>query len=788
MHFGSLSIALYSRLMLFGLGCAMVGSSGGLLADESSTSSETTFVEQQLRPFVTRYCVECHSGDEAAAGVPLDIYVDDEQVLRDRAVFDKVIENVQYQIMPPDDASEHPTPEDRQAFLGVLQDHLSIDCDGSLDPGRVTTRRLNRAEYNNTVRDLVGIDFQPADDFPSDDVGYGFDHIGDVLSMPPLLLEKYLDAADEVVARAIVTRDPNESLLVRYEAEQSMFRGGSSRNKARVLSSNGEITASFKFSHDADYLIRICAYGKQAGPDPARMAIRARDEELAKVDVPAEEDEPGVYEVRVTLPAGENAVAVAFLNDFYRPDDPDPDNRDRNLYVDWFEIEGPLDLPPAPLPESHTRIIFRQPADEADEQACAREVLSRLARRAFRRPVEPDEVERLLALYDLARSNDASFEEGLQIAVQAILVSPYFLFRVETGDTAHDDGVSRPLTQFELATRLSYFLWSSLPDDELFELAGQGRLRDADVLREQIARMLADDKSRALVENFAGQWLQIRNLDRVTPDAELFPAFDDGLRAAMREETLRFFDHILRADRSVLELLDADYTFVNARLAGHYGIEGVEGDEFRQVALADDRRGGVLTQAAILTITSNPTRTSPVKRGKWVLEQLLGSAPPPPPPNVPELEEGGEKLTGTLRQRMEQHRENVSCASCHERMDPLGFGLENFDAVGAWRDRDGEFEIDASGTLPSGQSFAGPAELRKVLVSKQDEFRRCLAEKMLIYALGRGLEYYDRCTVDQLVQTLADNGDRFGSMIVAIVESVPFQRVRSAPDPQETTE
>ena len=765
---------------------AMCGTPGLSGAEEQPKND---FVDLQLRPFVTRYCADCHSGDEAAAGVPLDIYEKGEHVLQNRGVFEKVLANLKFESMPPEEAAELPSPEDRKAFIRVLENHLtSIDCEGVLDPGRVTTRRLNRVEYNLTIRDLVGVDFQPADDFPSDDVGYGFDHIGDVLSMPPLLMEKYLNAADAIVARAIVTSNPHESVVTRYEAERDLFRGGSARNSVRALASNGEIRAKLPFVFAADYVVRVRAYGQQAGPDPVRMAIRVSGKDVLTVDVPATQAEPGTYEVRVSVPAGEHRVGVGFLNDYYRPDDPDPNQRDRNFYLDWIEVEGPLDLAPPPLPETHTRILFRQPASDDEQVDCAREIVERFASRAFRRPAEEAEVDRLMELYELARSDEASFEEALQIVVQAVLVSPHFLFRVELGDPAHDDGASRSLTSYELATRLSYFLWSSMPDEELFDLAAQDRLRDIDVLRSQVARLLGHEKSRALVENFAGQWLQIRNLERVTPDASLFPEFDEALREAMREETLCGFEHVMRENRSVLELLDSDYTFVNERLARHYGIEGISGDEFRRVVLADERRGGLLTQASVLTITSNPTRTSPVKRGKWVLEQLLGTSPPPPPPGVPELEEGGEKLTGTLRQRMEQHRENAGCASCHAPMDPLGFGLENFDAVGAWRDRDGEYEIDASGELPSGQRFAGPAELRKVLVSKQDEFRRCLAEKMLVYALGRGLEYYDRCTVDQLVETLVEHDDRFESLIVAIVESVPFQRVRSTPEQQETAE
>ena len=368
-----------------------------------------------------------------------------------------------------------------------------------------------------------------------------------------------------------------------------------------------------------------------------------------------------------------------------------------------------------------------------------------------------------------------------------MLVSPHFLFRVELDDLvrvepddrAHGDAPAQTINDFELATRLSYFLWNTMPDDELFALAEKTALRNPGELEKQVRRMLADAKSRALVDQFAAQWLHLRSLEIVSPNPKQFPAFDPDLRAAMRRETEECFAHVIREDRSVLELLDADYTFVNERLAAHYGIAGVSGEEFRQVSTAGTPRGGLLTQASILTVTSNPTRTSPVKRGRWVLEQLLGAPPPPPPPNVPELKENAVDSTASLRVRMEQHRANVSCAACHARMDPLGFGLENFDAIGAWRDKDGETPIDASGTLPSGDSFNGPIELKGVLRARAGQFRRCLAEKMLTYAIGRGVERYDRRAIAGITRAIEADGDKFSRLVLAIVESQPFQMRRA---------
>ena len=408
----------------------------------------------------------------------------------------------------------------------------------------------------------------------------------------------------------------------------------------------------------------------------------------------------------------------------------------------------------------------------------ARQILRTFADRAYRRPVRDDELNRLVRLVELARKNGDGFEAGLKLALEAVLVSPHFLFRVEL-DRRPGDRYVRLVGEFELASRLSYFLWSSMPDDELFRLARAKRLREPGVLEAQVKRMLQSPRSRALVDNFAGQWLQLRNLKGFTPDPARFPGFDEPLRSAMLQETELFFEHVVREDRSVLEFLDANYTFVNERLARHYGIPGVTGDRFRRVDLTGTPRGGILTHASILTVTSNPTRTSPVKRGKWILENILGTPPPPPPPGVQELKEDKEVvLSGTLRQRMEQHRADPGCASCHQRMDPLGFGFENFDAVGAWRDREGKHAIDPSGVLPGGQSFKGPAELRALLRKKEDAFARCLADKMLTYALGRGTERSDRCFIDAIARNLARHGYKFSGLVLEVVKSDPFQKRR----------
>ncbi len=517
------------------------------------------------------------------------------------------------------------------------------------------------------------------------------------------------------------------------------------------------------------------AFGEQAGPDPARLEFRLDGHPVKVVDVGAEEAHPKVYEVRVQLPPGQKRVSAAFINDYYNPDAPNPENRDRNLIVDYVEIIGPIES--KPVPESYRRIFIRQPTPQTENDT-AREIIGSFARRAYRRPVTAAEVDRLFGIFKMVRVDGGRFESGIKLALQAVLVSPNFLFRGEFQPQPDNPQAVHAVNDYALATRLSYFLWSSMPDDELFAQAAKGTLRQN--LEHEVKRMLEDPKAHSLVENFADQWLQIRNLAMMTPDKEAFPEFDEDLRSAMGGETERFFEFIMKQNRSVLEFIDADYTFLNERLARHYGIKGVRGNGFQRVSLKGSQRGGLLTQASILTITSTPTRTSLVKRGKWVLENILGTPPPPAPPGVPVLkEEKGAALTGTMRQRMEQHRVDPVCASCHARMDPIGFGFENYDGIGAWRNKDGEFPIDASGKLFSGESFDGAGGLKAILLKrKRDQFVRCLSEKMLTYALGRGLEHYDKCAVDKIVKDLGRNGYRFSSLVMEVVQSTPFEMRR----------
>ena len=544
-------------------------------------------------------------------------------------------------------------------------------------------------------------------------------------------------------------------------------------NHVLRLYREGEGTATFQAPARGDYLFRVQAYAELAGPEAPKLALRIGGREIAvfKVTNPRK---PASYEARVPLEAGSQKIAVAYLNNYKDPSNPDPKLRgDRNVFVESIEITGPPGPPPG-LPESHRRLITRMP-QPGEEHEAAMELLRNFATRAFRRPVAEAEVARLAGFVDFAQKNGGSFLEGVQIAVQAALCSPRFLFRWELDPKAAAGGGIRDLDDYEVASRLSYFLWSSMPDAELFALAAKGELRKGGNLEKQVQRMMHDWKARAFVNNFAGQWLQIRNIWEVGVDAAEFPKWDDSLKGAMKEETELFFQAVMKEDRPVTDLIDADFTFLNEKLARFYGIDGVKGDKFQRVTLPKDSpRGGVLTMGSVLVSTSTPTRTSPVIRGKWVLEQIIGSAPLPPPPDVPPLpEQRTVNQTASLRKRLEQHRSQPDCAGCHSKLDPLGFALENFDATGAWRDADGKFPIDSSGELADGSHFNGARELKQVL-KKNKGFVRGLIRKMMTYALGRGLEHIDRQAIEAAASQVENSGNRFSALVTAIVTSDPF--------------
>lgn len=598
-----------------------------------------------------------------------------------------------------------------------------------------SAHRLNRYEYNATVRDLLATPFQPAADFPVDDSGYGFDNMAEVLSLSPALMEKYLIAAENIARAAIVPPTPPQPSAQRFAARDFHF----------------------KVDFEGDYNVLVAIHGRL---DPVQVVFSIDGVPVETLPFPAPSDKPldgtRSAEFRLRLGGGNPRLSLELL-----PDGPPLENVPGEKHppspphVGYVELRGPY-KPAAPPPsESYTRVFRCGHAPGHHTLACARTNLADLARRAYRQPVSKDELDGLMRFVEQAQANGDTIDQGMQIALEAILVSPRFLFRIEPADSLDD---------FQFASRLSYFLWSSMPDEQLFQLAQQHRLRDPEILRGQIHRMLLDPKSRALVENFGGQWLQTRNLDSLEPDPAKFPRFNKELRRDMQQETRLFFQSIIRGEGPISDFLAANYTFLNQRLASFYGIPNVEGSQFRRVDLpAASHRGGILTQASVLTVSSYPARTSPVIRGKWILQNLLDSAPPPPPPNVPKLDETDLGADATVRERQEQHRSNPACKGCHSRMDPLGFGLENYDAIGHWREQDGYLPIDASGTLPSGQTFDGPEGLKQFLLKDQDRFAQVLASKLLTYALGRKLS----------MQSVKGN-DTFSQLVEAIVTSAQF--------------
>ena len=737
-------------------------------------------VTKSLQPFLKNYCLDCHGEDTQEAGIRVDQLKDSQQLLTERKDWERVYRMINSSIMPPGDHDPMPTAEERSQVTDFLHEQLfNFDCELVDNPGRSTVQRLNRSEYNNTIRDLFGIDIRPADKFPADDVGEGFDNIGDVLSLPPLLLEKYLDAA-EVVADAVVFKEAavrkktqtfTGDQLKATEKDTNVLSG------FRVLSSNGELFTDVKVPVEGEYRLRIVAAADQAGDEKAKFELLIGEKKLTEWSV-KDHRKPQTFERKVKLRKGNNRIAAKFVNDFY---DPKAEGRkDRNFGVGEVSVHGPLEGTGALVRAVNPDFVTDRPNSNRTVEEAAANVLRPVMQKAFRRPVSQSEVQRYARLVKASMTDDEqAWPLALSAGLQAILVSPDFLFRPEeepkTGQT------ERQLNDFEVATRLSYFLWSSTPDDQLLDLASKGRMRTPTVLRTEIRRMLKDERSEALVKNFAGQWLNLRNLDNANPSRKEFRDFNDDLRNDMRRETELLFAAIMREDRSIEELIGAEYTFVNRRLAQFYGIEGVFGNDFERVSLKGTRRSGVLTHASILTLTSNPRRTSPVKRGKWILENIFGEAPPPPPPDVPELEETAKiNPKASMREQMAQHRADPGCAACHQLMDPLGLALENFDAVGKWRDRDRGRKIDASGTLPSGKTFSGPEELVAIVKERREKFFRTFTEKMLIYAIGRGTEYYDKCTVDDALSELKRRGFRFSAVVESIVLSDPFLKRRAA--------
>ena len=696
-------------------------------------------------------------------------------------VLEKVLHKLRAGDMPP---AGRPRPDAVTAATLVtwLETELDRAAAARPDPGAPAIHRLNRAEYSNAVRDLLGLDLDHARDLPADDSGYGFDNIGDVLTVSPLHIEKYISAARRVSRLAVGTVTPRP-VVERFTAARATANEAIDRLPPNE---RGGILFRHFFAFDADYSIRVRVRGGRPPGLPApRLDVRVdgRRVRLFDADFDTAEANQGTrnFEVRLMLAAGDHEIAAGFLTEYAKTEGRQTRAADR-FFVDYVLVSGPFNPTGPGDTESRRRIFVCRPMAGQAEAPCARRILTALARRAYRRPVAAADIEPLLGLFAMGRADGGGFDDGIEMALSGVLVSPSFLFRAASVPDGGAPGSVYRLSDIDLASRLSFFLWSSIPDDQLLRQAEQGRLSEPGELAAQIARMLADPKANALVDNFGGQWLHLRNVADWTPDPERFAQFDDSLRYAFQRETELFLADLIREDRSVLELIDADYTFMNERLARFYDIDGVTGGYFRRVSLAGTQRGGIVTHGSVLMVTSYPTRTSPVLRGKWVLENLLGAPPPPPPADVPALADGAETSASSLREALERHRANPACAVCHARLDPLGFALENFDAVGMYRTEDDGVPVEASGALPDGTLVEGPLGLQTVLLARRDEFVETLADKLLTYALGRGLESYDRPAVREIRRRVESQEYRFSALVEAIVDSVPFG-LRRIPEP-----
>jgi len=747
------------------------------------------------KALLDRYCIGCHSQRMKTGGVVLE-GLDLTRIPDNAEVLEKVARKVRTGEMPP---AGLPRP-DAATMAGLsrwIEQSIDRYATANPNPGRPVIHRLNRAEYSNAIRDLLAVDTKPGAMLPVDDSGFGFDNIGDVLSVSPALLERYMTAARRISRLAV----GEESLKPAEEEFSARALGMRSTRNERIsddlpFDSRGGMSFQYYFPADAEYRLRV----KIGGGDSTNN------------NTP--------YDLRVPVKAGLRTVGVDFLRDSTKAEiatvggrrgggggggaagagrgtPPLPAQMDLRLdeaklkrftvsegggnpQVDKVIINGPYDATGRGDTPSRQKIfVCRPPAGGKDDDPCARMILTSLARRAFRRPVTDADILPLMAFYKIGKQ-EGDFDNGIEKALRAMLVSPDFIFRIERDPGGKAPGTVYRIGDLELASRLSFFLWSSIPDDTLLDLAEKGKLKDPVVLAQQVRRMMDDPRSQALVDNFVSQWLTLRNIALAKPDPDAFPEFDESLRQAFLTETDLFVQNVMREDRPITELLDANYTFVNQRLAEHYGIPNIYGSQFRKVTLTDPNRGGLLGQGSILTVTSYPNRTSVVQRGKWILEALLGAPPPPPPPDIPDLmPKGKDGKQVTIREAMEKHRSNATCASCHSRMDPLGFALENYDGVGKWRLQEAGNTIDPSGKLPDGTVFQGPAGLKKaILASHSDEFLATVTAKLMTYALGRGLEYYDLPAVRSVTRQAAKDDYHVSALVTAIVQSTPFQMRR----------
>ena len=744
------------------------------------------------RAALNRYCVTCHNSRLKTAGLALDT-LQAADVPANAATWEKVVRKLRGGTMPPQ-GSPRPDPATYHALATWLETRIDETARSRPRPGRVPAiHRLNRAEYSNAIRDLLAVEVDAAAFLPPDDSGFGFDNIADVLSVSPMLTERYLSAALKISRLAV--GDPNIRPATDTFEVNKYLKQDDRVSDELPFGSRGGVAVRYYFPVDGDYIVKIFfdrTYdGRVRGlSEPHTLEVRLDGAKVQEITVggPEASGRGGRNvsidgsEVRFAAKAGPAIVAVSFVKKASRPE-----GMRRPFYavtsyeyagdvtlapaIGSVELRGPYDVTGPGESPSRQRIFTCHDANDR----CARQILSAAARRAFRRPVAERDIDPLMTFYRAA-AKDGGLTGGVEAALRRILVSPDFLFRTEQDPAGAKPGQAYSISDLELASRLSFFLWSSIPDDELLDAAARGDLRQPPVLERQVRRMLADSRSRALVANFAAQWLWVRNIRLHQPDPIVFPEFDENLRQAMEREIQLFLDSQIRDDRGIPELLTADYTFVNERLARHYGIPNVYGNHFRRMTLPDDARRGLLGKAGLLTVTSYPNRTSPVFRGKWLLENVLGAPPPPPPPDVPALQENaGGRAPRSVRERMEQHRSNPACATCHKVMDPLGFALENFDGIGRWRAGEDGRPIDPTGVLADGAPVDGPRSLRQALLAKREEFVFTVASKLLTYATGRGAEYYDAPAIRKIVREAAAGDYRWSSLILGIAKSVPFQ-------------
>jgi mono/diheme cytochrome c family protein len=778
------------------LACAtMVPAAGG----RQSTPPAPPVDSAPYRALVDQYCVTCHNARLKTGDLVLE-RLDMSHVDAEAAIWEKVVRKVRAGVMPPQGA-RRPDDATTHGLVAWLESQLDHAAEVRPDAGRPLLHRLNRAEYQNAIRDLLALDVDVTTLLPPDDSAYGFDNISDVLGVSPSLQERYLTAAGKISRLAVgdpTMRPGSETYRVAQDLSQNQHIDG------LPLGTVGGLRVRHTFPLDAQYEFQTKLYRTNLNivrglEYPTEFEIAIDGKEIHRVTIGGQADLASMFEkptdtgdavelrmrVRVPVMAGPHDVTAAFVGNMPLKDTVrlQPFIRSSADNFDWagwphiqtFAVTGPFDAK-GPGDTPSRRAIFEcMPTKASAERVCATKILTRLARRAYRQPVTKTQMEPVLQMYESGRKN-GTFESGVQRGLERILASPLFAFRVERDPVGVAPGAAYRLPDVELASRLSFFLWSSIPDDELLDLAARKKLSEPATLEQQVRRMLADTRSSALVSNFAGQWLQLRNVRSVQPNSDEFPDFDDNLRQAFRRETELLFESLIREDRNVLDLLRADYTFVDERLARHYGIPGIYGSRFRRVAVTDDARKGLLGQGSVLSVTSHAERTSPVLRGKWVLENLLGLPVPPPPPDVPQLLAAGEaEKPKTLREQMAAHRVSPTCATCHKVMDPVGFALENFDVVGAWRTHEPGGKIDASGQLADGRQVDGVVTLRNAILDRPEIFVTTMSEKMMTYALGRGVDVPDMPAVRRVVREAAAQDYRFSSIVLGIVKSVPFQ-------------